>query len=98
MTFVGEGAVDNGGPRREFLRMLASEASELFFIGSDNVKFFSMNATALQVCSIGLIMIILILNVCAGQSIQVPWSIYSDEHHSRRVWYPFPCSTSIRLY
>ena len=53
-----------------FFRMLASEASELFFIGSDNVKFFSMNATALQVCSIGLIMIILILNVCAGQSIE----------------------------
>ena len=42
--------MDYGGPRREFFRLLASEAAESFFIGNDFMKFFSMNATALQVC------------------------------------------------
>ena len=28
VTFVGEGAVDAGGPRREFFRLLASSAAD----------------------------------------------------------------------
>ena len=31
MTFVGEGAVDYGGPKKEFFRLLALEAAESFF-------------------------------------------------------------------
>lgn len=49
MTFVGEGAVYYGGPRREFFRMLASETADSFFCGNDIMKFFCMNATSLQV-------------------------------------------------
>ena len=40
VTFVGEGAVDYGGPRREFFRMLASDAAKSFFVGNDFMKFF----------------------------------------------------------
>ena len=51
VTFVGEGAIDYGGPRREvFFRVLAAKASISMFIGSDNMKFFSMDTAALQVC------------------------------------------------
>ena len=49
VTFVGEGAVDYGGPRREFFRILASDAAKSFFVGNDFMKFFSMDATAFQV-------------------------------------------------
>ena len=51
MTFVGEGAVDYGGPKKEFFRLLALEAAESFFsffLGTGSVKFFSMNATFFQ--------------------------------------------------
>lgn len=49
VTFVGEGAVDYGGPRREFFRLLASEAATKLLHGNDFRKFFLMNATAFQV-------------------------------------------------
>ncbi len=52
VTFVGEGAVDSGGPRREFFRLLASEASNTLFIGNVTAKFFVMNAQALQVSTL----------------------------------------------
>ncbi len=47
---VGEGAVDSGGPRREFFRLLASQVSNTLFIGNVKARFFVMNAQALQVC------------------------------------------------
>ena len=50
VTFVGEGAIDYGGPRREFFRLLAAKASKSMFIGSDDMMFFSMDTAALQVC------------------------------------------------
>ena len=49
VTFVGEGAVDYGGPRREFLRLLGTGAATSLFIGHPANKFFHMNAQALQV-------------------------------------------------
>ena len=49
VTFVGEGAIDHGGPRREFFRLLAKEASEHYFHGAPGCKFFTNNVIALQV-------------------------------------------------
>ena len=39
MTFVGEGAVDSGGPRREFFRILGMEGARRLFVGNDTKKF-----------------------------------------------------------
>lgn len=36
--FVGEEAVDTGGPRREFWRLLLLEAQEKYCIGSEGEK------------------------------------------------------------
>ena len=52
MNFVTEGAIDNGGPRREFFRLFALEASKVYFHGGDNeAKFMINNITAVQVAS-----------------------------------------------
>lgn len=48
VTFVGEGAIDSGGPRREFFRLLAVEGANRFFVGHRS-KFFASNVTAFQV-------------------------------------------------
>ena len=50
VTFVGEGAVDHGGPRREFFRLFANEASRAYFRGaSEKCRFFDNNVVAVQV-------------------------------------------------
>ena len=50
ITFVGEGAVDLGGPRREFFRLLACEAAESpYFCGGTLGKFFACNVPAVRV-------------------------------------------------
>ena len=45
VRFIGEGAVDQGGPRREFFRLLAINARDVFLQG----KFFATNVSAVQV-------------------------------------------------
>ncbi len=55
MVFVGEGAIDTGGPRREFLRLLAKQLSNgPYFQSGEDGSFFACNTTGYQVC--GLIM------------------------------------------
>ena len=50
ITFVGEGAVDYGGPKREFFRLFAQEAGKNYFIGqSSQPKFFRGDILAVQV-------------------------------------------------
>lgn len=49
ISFVGEGAVDQGGPKREFFRLLAQAASKTFFKGSNSKTKFLDNITAVQV-------------------------------------------------
>ena len=49
VNFVGESAIDHGGPLREFFRLLALESSEEFFQGRLGCKFFVNNVVALQV-------------------------------------------------
>ena len=39
MRFVGEGAVDYGGPRREFFCLLALKAGDVFFEGTPTKSF-----------------------------------------------------------
>lgn len=42
--------MDAGGPRREFFRLLASQASESsFFVGREGKKFFANNILSVQV-------------------------------------------------
>ena len=38
-----------GGPRREFFRILSIHAKDVFFIGLPHCKFFSSDASAIQV-------------------------------------------------
>lgn len=52
VRFVGEGAVDYGGPRREFFRLLGTEAQRTFFVGSHAYKFFDSNVSAIQVITV----------------------------------------------
>lgn len=49
MKFTGEGAVDHGGPRREFFRLLGCGACDLYFHGLPECKFFLANVSAIQV-------------------------------------------------
>ena len=49
VRFVGEGAVDHGGPRREFFRLLAINAKERMFMGPPTRKFFATDVAAIQV-------------------------------------------------
>ncbi|KAL5457471.1 hypothetical protein EMCRGX_G034735 [Ephydatia muelleri] len=46
VTFFGESSIDDGGPRREFFRLLVLQAGESLLRG-DNIKFFSLNVPAL---------------------------------------------------
>ncbi len=46
---MGEGAIDHGGPRREFFRLLSLSASEKYFQGIAGNKYFVNNVTALLV-------------------------------------------------
>ncbi len=48
--FVGESAVDEGGPKREFFRLLAYVAcTSLFKGGPSNPNFMANNTVAVQV-------------------------------------------------
>ena len=44
VTFVGEGAIDSGGPRREFFSLFAQQ---MFLVGSPACKFFDSNVSAI---------------------------------------------------
>ena len=46
VRFTGEGAVDHGGPKREFFRLLAYKAKDLLLRGKDLSMFFSQNVSA----------------------------------------------------
>ncbi len=47
---MGKGAIDTGGPRREFYRLLASHASRSnLFAGPDGKNLFSCNIIGVQV-------------------------------------------------
>ena len=46
---MGEGALDYGGPRREFFRLLSHAARGAYFQGLDDCKFFMANVSAIQV-------------------------------------------------
>ena len=50
MVFVGEGAVDQGVPRREFFRLLAKEFGSRCMVGKEDYKFWLADVGALQVC------------------------------------------------
>ena len=52
VSFVGEGAVDDGGPRREFFHLFAEECrnSQFFVHATDDTgSFFACNTSAYQV-------------------------------------------------
>ncbi|KAL5509181.1 hypothetical protein EMCRGX_G004499 [Ephydatia muelleri] len=48
VTFFGKSSIDDGGPWREFFRLLVLQAGESLLRG-DNIKFFSVNVPALVV-------------------------------------------------
>lgn len=50
VCFVGEPAIDTGGPTREFWRLLNNGFQEKFCIGSEGKKVFDHNVPALEVC------------------------------------------------
>lgn len=41
--------MDQGGPKREFFRILACEAAEEYMVGAESFKFITSNISALQV-------------------------------------------------
>ncbi|XP_065901724.1 uncharacterized protein [Dysidea avara] len=48
VVFVGEGAVDQGVPRREFFRLLAKEFGSRCMVGKEDYKFWLADVGALQ--------------------------------------------------
>ena len=70
ITFFGELSVDTGGPRREFFRLLVHQAADTLLRGK-NVKFFSMNVSAIVVCSI-----VLSITKCSNIHISFNISVY----------------------
>ena len=69
VTFVGEGAVDTGGPRREFLRLLVTRvtSSPYFHSGSDG-SFFACNTTGYKVSGCGFLPGSEFFFVCVGMA------------------------------
>ena len=51
VTFVGEGAIDQGGPKREFFRLFAEQACTYFRGDDKQPKFLRNNIQAVQVHS-----------------------------------------------
>ena len=51
VTFIGEGAIDYGGPRREFFRLLIQKLSESDYMHGGESKFFVSDVPAIQVDS-----------------------------------------------
>ena len=49
MCFIGEPAVDTGGPSREFWRLLMLEVNNTFCVGGDEAKVFVRDVPAIQV-------------------------------------------------
>ena len=49
VTFIGEGAIDYGGPRREFFRLLIQQLSESDYMHGGKSKFFVSDVPAIQV-------------------------------------------------
>ena len=50
VTFIGEGALDHGGPKREFFRLFAQGVSERYFQGvGGRLRFFVNDIVAVQV-------------------------------------------------
>ena len=52
MNFVGEGAIDYGGPRREFFRLLAvklDDDNSQYFHGVEGKNFFLCNVVGYRV-------------------------------------------------
>ena len=50
ITFIGEGAIDYGGPKREFFRIFSQEVGENYFKGQrGQPKFFRGDMLAVQV-------------------------------------------------
>ena len=47
--FVGEGGIDQGGPKQEFFRILSNEAVDRYLIGSNDHKFFISDISSLMV-------------------------------------------------
>ena len=55
INFVGESAVDLGGPKREYFRLFAMEAKEHLLQGPPTRKFFSIDLSAVKVCNLNTI-------------------------------------------
>ena len=49
VTFVGEGAIDQGGPKREFFRLFAEQACTYFRGDNKQPKFLRNDILAVQV-------------------------------------------------
>ena len=49
VTFVGEEAVDTGGPRHEFWQLFVENAHQEYCIGKEGMMTFAQNTVALQV-------------------------------------------------
>lgn len=47
--FVGEPAIDTGGPTREFWRLLNIALQEHYFVGTEGKKIFIHNVPAIEV-------------------------------------------------
>jgi hypothetical protein len=48
VTFVGEFAIDHGGPLRDFFRLFSLRCSEIYLRGGARGKYFDGNAAAVQ--------------------------------------------------
>ena len=54
VCFVGEPAIDTGGPTREFWRLLTSGFQDMYCVGDEGKKIIEHNVPALEVhCKIG---------------------------------------------
>ena len=50
MSFVGERAIDEGGPKREFFHLLIQEIGQSEYVQGGTQKFFLANVPAILVC------------------------------------------------
>ena len=88
VTFVGKGAVDNSGPRREFFWLLATEAQRIFFSGSQDYKFFDSNVSAIQVtvCWMHYDVLYCATQMYVGKRSLQSRGTHSNVNHKRRKW------------
>ena len=90
---MGEGAIDHGGPRREFFRLFAAKTAETYFSGGTKA-YFTCNVPALQVKHTYMCIVSVITTIscfCIEAGVFLPGPVHCYVSCAGRLWVAVPC-------